>query len=496
MLIKFIRATRGPAVALQYCMATHDDGGQPRHVHLVRGSPMAFLSTARRLAFHETYKSCVIAWRAGDAPSWAQLDALINDFERLAFAGLSVHRFAMCVFLHVPILETDTKLAHKGVDLHLLVATCDLATGKHFNAAVSWMNRFRPLQDKYNYMCGWSRPEDPRNARSTGHIQSAPFVAWRRRNGLDEPKKTDKQSILDAVWESMEQGLLKSRSDLLDVMGTRCQTVLQVEDGVTAVSLAGRHLHFRGQVFLPDFDFAQPPMPRQKRRRTSDDQQRDRDPVKAKQSAKDLEKMIECWTLINRRRYAPDVPLLQPANPTPISLSLEERESELSLQASNVLNAATVLTNVRLSSVEAGPHEHEPNVPFTINTQNRHENPTGSDASTFLDRFQCLAVSIIEQLERQVQRWRRIVAITERAVGRFAEEVVRERRRAASARAELDRAIDGLDESMQRIARQADEFGSRMGNARRARASVMAIDRASTRQAREPVAENKRRLGF
>ena len=122
--------------------------------------------------------------------------------------------------------------------------------------------------------------------------------------------------------------------------------------------------------------------------------------------------------------------------------------------------------------------------------------PRAYDASTFLDRFQCLAVSIIEQLERQVQRWRRIVAITERAVGRFAEEVVRERRRAASARAELDRAIDGLDESMQRIARQADEFGSRMGNARRARASVMAIDRASTRQAREPVAENKRRLGF
>ena len=488
MLIKFIRPTLTAEAALRYCIADHDDGGDLRRVYLVRGSPASFLATTRRLAFRETYKSYVLGWQAGDVPTVAQIDAILNDFERLALAGLSPARFSLCAFLHVP-QQSSREAAAKGVDLHILVATCDVATGKHFNPSVRWTSNFRPLQDKYNYTNGWSRADDPRSARAIGYVRSATFVNWRRRRGRPEAAETDKQSILGVVQSAIDLNQLRSEGDLFNVLRPYCRTAEYVDDGVAAVSMAGRHIRLRGQVFRRGFDFMRLPKPRPPRRRTLIDQQEDQDPVKARQAADELEQVIARWAMFNRRRYALHAPDARPTRPDPIGLSWVDEKFSPSVQEPIGLKGPERPVDSLSSSVDDVQHGPDTSLNSSTQPNDHHENQTRPDAARFAQRFHGALARILGTLARQVQRWRDLVAIADQAADSLGKSVDDERRRTANARSTVGTAIDNLDEALQRVGRQIEHLGDRMGEVRRARAALSAVDRGAGQKARERVSD-------
>ena len=90
MHIKFLAHGRGSGQrAKTYVLADKDHKGEVRaHVEVLRGDPDQFAAVADSLTFAQRYTSGVIAWSAEDQPTRAQMDAVLDDYERLALSGL------------------------------------------------------------------------------------------------------------------------------------------------------------------------------------------------------------------------------------------------------------------------------------------------------------------------------------------------------------------------------------------------------------------------
>ena len=162
MLISFLRHSTGSArKASGYVLAATDALGIERAgVEVLRGNPDQVAAVADSLRFKHRYTSGVIAWAPEDRPDDAQIDAVLDDFEELAFAGLSPDRCCWSAVLH---REPDG-----GVHVHVLAARCDLQTGRSLNIAPpGWLNDYRPLRDMHNLGHGWADPDDPARRRDS-----------------------------------------------------------------------------------------------------------------------------------------------------------------------------------------------------------------------------------------------------------------------------------------------------------------------------------------
>jgi hypothetical protein len=124
---------------------------------VLRGSP----ETTRRLIdnINNKYKytSGVIAFHVDDAPTDEQQKQLMDDFERLAFAGLESDQYDILWVRH----------QHEGnTELHMVSPRVELFTGKALNIAPPGHAKFYDaLRDSWNYGQGWARPDDPVRAR-------------------------------------------------------------------------------------------------------------------------------------------------------------------------------------------------------------------------------------------------------------------------------------------------------------------------------------------
>ena len=146
MHIKFIARGRGSArAAADYLLGERDAAGKTRDgVEVLRGDPAVVAAVADSLDFKHKYTSGVIAWAPEDRPTRAQIDAVLDRFERTAWAGLETDRYAWTAVEH--------RERGGGVHVHVLAARCDLETGKSLNIAPpGWQNTFGPLRDGFNH---------------------------------------------------------------------------------------------------------------------------------------------------------------------------------------------------------------------------------------------------------------------------------------------------------------------------------------------------------
>ena len=88
---------------------------------------------ADALAFEHKYTSGVIAWAPDDTPTDAQIGAVVDAFERTAWAGLDLDRYAWAAVVY---RERDG-----GVRVHVLAVRCDLETGRSLNIAPRRLQR-------------------------------------------------------------------------------------------------------------------------------------------------------------------------------------------------------------------------------------------------------------------------------------------------------------------------------------------------------------------
>ena len=251
MHLKFLARGRGAArAAADYLLGTHNAAGKERaSVEVLRGDPNQVAAVADGLPFEHRYTSGVIAWSPDDTPTAAQVERVLDAFEKTAWAGLSPDRYAWSAVLH--------RDRGSGVHVHVFAARCDLATGRSLNIAPpGWQKTFDPLRDAFNYEHGWSRPDDPARARAS---RPSPPRAYRDaaavRAGLDvEPDP--RELIGEQLSERVASGEIKDRAGV--VAALRAFGLEVTRQGRHYVTVrrpeTGERWRLKGGLYEEDFD--------------------------------------------------------------------------------------------------------------------------------------------------------------------------------------------------------------------------------------------------
>ena len=211
--IKFLAHGSGSTVkAVQYLLGERDHQGQERdHVQVLRGDPLQVAAVGDNLSFALRYRSAVIAW-GPDAPTGEQINAVIDDFERVSFAGLKDDGYSWTVVQH-------GKAGEPGVHVHALIARTELHTGLSFNPAPpGWQRAYDTVRDAHNHENGWARPDDPERWRL---VQPAPHTHYQRAsaNALGQADPVDvRETITKLMVEEVENGTITSRDQVVAML--------------------------------------------------------------------------------------------------------------------------------------------------------------------------------------------------------------------------------------------------------------------------------------
>lgn len=260
MLIKFFPRGRGGGVGpTEYLTGEQvretdgqgkylkDDDGQ--QVWKTRELPPKVLrgnvETTRALIDHchhkYRYTSGVIAFAAEDAPTEEQQQAVMDDFEALAFAGLDADQYDILWVRH----------AHEGnVELHMVVPRQELTTGKALNIAPPGHSKYYDyLRDAWNYEQGWARPDDLARAR-----------IYTPDRTYDKPNLEDwaaaKEEITDWLMGRISDGQVTDRAGIVASL----QEIGEItREGKNYVSVKpqgfSKALRLKGTIYGEEFDF-------------------------------------------------------------------------------------------------------------------------------------------------------------------------------------------------------------------------------------------------
>ena len=249
MHIKFLAHGTGSArAAADYLLGARDAAGKLRAgVEVLRGDPHQVAAVADALAFEHKYTSGVIAWAPDDTPTDAQIGAVLDAFERTAWAGLEPDRYAWAAVVH--------RERGGGVHVHVLAARCDLETGRSLNIAPpGWQKFFDPLRDAFNAEHGWSRPDDPARARAQQPGHRAYVEAAQLRAGLAlEPAPRD--LIRDYLLQRVEHGTVRNRADVVVALHEAgLEVPRQGKNYLTALDpTTGARWRLKGELYADDF---------------------------------------------------------------------------------------------------------------------------------------------------------------------------------------------------------------------------------------------------
>ena len=170
MHIKFINRGTGSAKSVEeYLLQEHDHKGEVRSdIQVLRGNPSQVTAVADSLEFKHKYRSAVIAWHKDDNPTDEQIAQVLDDFEKVAFAGLDPSQYCYYAVLH----EESDGSKH----IHIIIPRVELTTGLSFNVAPpNWQKTYDVLRDMHNAKNNWASPADISrralsNTRKIDHI--------------------------------------------------------------------------------------------------------------------------------------------------------------------------------------------------------------------------------------------------------------------------------------------------------------------------------------
>lgn len=188
------------AAAINYLLGELDHKGEPRpDIQVLRGDPYAVAAVVDTLNFARTYTSGVISWSPEEAPTDAEIAAVLADWEALAFAGLEPDRYAFTAVLHREI--------GGGVHIHTIAARVDLETGNSLNIAPPGHRKdFDAFRDKWNHKMGWARPDDPLRKRDV----QPDFEAYRTHPNTSKLRT----ELTDFFTSAAAKGLVSNAAEL------------------------------------------------------------------------------------------------------------------------------------------------------------------------------------------------------------------------------------------------------------------------------------------
>jgi F0F1-type ATP synthase membrane subunit b/b' len=196
MHIKFLDRGQGSArSALEYVLQKYDHNKKEREsIEVIRGNPEQVTAVADSLEFKHRYRSAVIAWHPDDKPTMEQMQEVMDDFERVAFAGLEPNQY--CYYAVV----------HDSNHIHVIVPRVELQSGKSLNIAPpGWQNTYDLVRDKFNEKYNWARPDDLSRSRVVNQSINI--------HGKLTHKEA-KRELNKAVMEAIEEGVITNAKEV------------------------------------------------------------------------------------------------------------------------------------------------------------------------------------------------------------------------------------------------------------------------------------------
>lgn len=159
MLIKFTGGGRGGGGQVAAYLTDPERVGRDHAPpEVVRGDMDRTRELIDSIERQWSYTHGVLSFALEDAPSDEQQREAMDQFERLAFAGLDAEQFDISWVRHQ---HTEGG----RVELHFVVPRMELTSGKALNIAPpGWESTYAPLRDTLNRENGWARPDDPERA--------------------------------------------------------------------------------------------------------------------------------------------------------------------------------------------------------------------------------------------------------------------------------------------------------------------------------------------
>ena len=298
MHIKFLGGGGNASAAAAYLTADTDSQGIERAgVTVLRGDPAQVAAVADSLAFAHTYTSGVLAWAPDDEPTAAQIEAVVDEFEQTAWAGLEPDRYAWTAVQH-----TEPSGA---VHVHILAARVDLETGKSLNIAPpGWQQHFDPLRDWQNAAHGWSRPDDPALQRDVQPGHTAYQDAAALRQGLTVAE--DPRQVLTAyLTEGVVAGAIQDRAGIVQALEEVGLTVpRQGEHYLTAEDPeTGQKWRLKGVLYEREFNGQGLESPAAGADRSAESGDRGADRERAATAELELSRIRAARAEYNRERY-------------------------------------------------------------------------------------------------------------------------------------------------------------------------------------------------
>lgn len=293
MLVKVFKHGTGAGYGpVHYVTSTAPFGKEERHIapYIIKGDPHLMIRQIDTVPFKWKYSSGVISFAPDDKPTKEQLNALIEEFEELAFAGLPLSSRSILWVQHSHVGRTE---------LHFIIPRQEPHTRKSFNAfPPGWQKRFDVLRDKYNYQYGWARPDDPARVRDWQPEHHAYAKATVEKKGIPHPESLG-EKLTNHLIQCIETGTIQDRQGVIQELKSLGYALPRIgKDYLTVLDKnTGKRTRLKGNLYTADFNVIdwqekkkQPPLDNP-------------NSVKAQQADEALQRIITTTRKYNLNRY-------------------------------------------------------------------------------------------------------------------------------------------------------------------------------------------------
>jgi hypothetical protein len=259
---------------------------------VVQGDTQLVRMLIDAVPFERTYTSGVLSFAPGEIITPAMEEAIMDGFERVAFAGLEPERYSILWVRH----------QHAGHhELHFVTPRMELVSGKSLNihppGRVS-KTMFDLFRSQVNAEYGLADPDDPARARDVSlpnHIAKLQADASRKGKALDEDIR---EAITSYVRREVEAGRIRDQAGVVRYLKSAGYEIAR--DGENYITVlhpeTKKRLRLKGELYsrngfnaretaAPGVRYGVP------------------DPQRAAALAAQLEPMVAARALFHQRRY-------------------------------------------------------------------------------------------------------------------------------------------------------------------------------------------------
>lgn len=202
--------TGGGAGPTEYMTDEKRKGREKEPPEVVRGDPHQTRDLIDSLDFKHKYTSGVLSFAPDEKITPEMEEAIIDRFEKVAFAGLEPDQYNILWVRH-------THAGHH--ELHFVTPRVELSTGKSLNIKPPGdlaQATFDDFRSEINARYGLADPDDPDRARNVSVPDHELKAAAEAIRSGQKPPENIRVLLDEVLTERAVQGLISSREDVLE----------------------------------------------------------------------------------------------------------------------------------------------------------------------------------------------------------------------------------------------------------------------------------------